>query len=566
MAGFGLGLITGFEVEHLIKNALTIQGNAQALEAIEQSIQSCAIWANGMKQLVENLETIQHANHRVTLEDGESYAKIDLVKRGEEGIELWNHLHEEMYAEMAKSLREGKVVIAEMKLPMAVGYPRIIDHYFVMEPVLGGTHVRTFHAWQGRHNMLISEPIEIEEIINSFSHLTSHDWVGTENPDVAIEEEIRENNFEASKEAFKNIFGEQDADVPMQIAEKLDNEVHAPRSRPLIGLSKADPIFFPGEDSSEQLARFIADMDHPVFFSPDGDLIQITRADFHDAVEEFEIPESLPVEEYATEIEAEAGSSGGHAMGSVFGLVFGVGSAVLQGKNAKDTLMEGLKGLTAGAAGDLAGLAVSRQFGESVLRDNIVTGVAMTAVFTLWDVHEWKMHEITAVEFREHMAEALGGVAGGVIGMAAAGAVAGVEGGPIGMGIGFLAGLIGGVIGANVGREVDHWIWDQGEDDVMNCYEFFGWFDVERNTRPEKSAEEFGEAFETAVHEKKHEDCSEHHWYLVCLRNFMVLVGEMYPETKEIFKLMHEVAEKSVDSIPFAMISTASASPRITIE
>ena len=92
-------------------------------------------------------------------------------------------------------------------------------------------------------------------------------------------------------------------------------------------------------------------------------------------------------------------------MGSIFGLVFGVGSAVYARKDFKDTFLEGLEGLSAGAAGDIAGVAVSRTFGESALRDNVVTGVVMTAVFTLWDVHKWKMHEITAVEFREHMAE-----------------------------------------------------------------------------------------------------------------------------------------------------------------
>ena len=142
----------------------------------------------------------------------------------------------------------------------------------------------------------------------------------------------------------------------------------------------------------------------------------------------------------------------------------------------------------------------------------------------------------------------------------------GLEGGPIGVAIGFFAGLIGGVVGANVGKHIDHWIWDQGEDDVMNCYEFFGWHDVERDTRPEKSPEEFGAAFETALHDKKHEDVSEHNWYLTCLRNFMVLVGEMYPETKEIFKKMHEVAEESAKSLPFALIASASASPRIATE
>lgn len=38
-------------------------------------------------------------------------------------------------------------------------------------------------------------------------------------------------------------------------------------------------------------------------------------------------------------------------------------------------------------------------------------------------------------------------------------------------------------------------IWDEGEDSVMNSYEFFGWHNVKRGTRPIKSATEIKEAY-----------------------------------------------------------------------
>ena len=140
----------------------------------------------------------------------------------------------------------------------------------MLEPVIDGTHVRCLHAWQGRHDMLITEPVEIEDIISSFHHLTGHDWVE--------DSEYREEHYEQSEDAFKVIFGEQDAEVPMQIDQALSNGGNPARNRPLIGFEKGHPSFIPGEDdASETLARLVSEMDHPVLFSLDGELVQITR-------------------------------------------------------------------------------------------------------------------------------------------------------------------------------------------------------------------------------------------------------------------------------------------------
>lgn len=557
MAGYGLGpLPAGQEISQFIKAVISLRDygdnfvSQDIQDQIKGVVDSCQGWAQAFQLLCENVEPLDNLVGKRVEFDGEMVNSWDLLDKGPEGVEKFEEMHRALYEKMAENLKAGKVVIAEMKLPLAVD--SIHDHYFTLEPVLDGTHVRCFHGWQGRHEVLSTEPIPIDDMVNSFNQLTSYDW----DPNTG------EVDVEGMEEAFKNIFGEQDKEVAKRVIDEHENTTQKTRKRPVFGGHSGEPtaVTENPEDYCEEIAKMVNKLNETWFYSPEGELLY--RPDFHDTEEGFEPPEAIPAEEY----EAEFGACKGVAMGSLFGLVFGAGTAILQGDNLKGVMEEGLKGLIAGGIGDASAYAVKRKFGESVLRDNVVTAVAMTVVFTVWDVHKWEMHEITKVEFREHLAQGIGGAVGGVFGAAAAGAAVGEVATPIGAVIGFFAGLIGGVIGANVGSTVDHWIWDQGEDDIMNCYEFFGWDDVERDTRPEKSAEEFGEAFDTALHEKKHEDVAEDHWHVLCLRNFMVLVNEMYPESKELMEKMENVAQASVENIPFALVSSASANVKIIKE
>ena len=109
----------------------------------------------------------------------------------------------------------------------------------------------------------------------------------------------------------------------------------------------------------------------------------------------------------------------------------------------------------------------------------------MFGVFALWDVAKWAKHDITAVELRQNIAEGAAGAAGGIAGGIALGAAGGVVLGPVGA---FFGGVIGGIAGgfggAAAGKAIDKAIWDEGEDSVMNSYEFFGWHDVDRGSRP----------------------------------------------------------------------------------
>lgn len=94
----------------------------------------------------------------------------------------------------------------------------------------------------------------------------------------------------------------------------------------------------------------------------------------------------------------------GAAVGITLSFVFSGVTALFQGEDYKDALLEGLKGGIGGVVAEASAIAVRQQFGESLLRDNVVTAIGFTAVFSIWDLAEWKLHEITAVEFRKHMA------------------------------------------------------------------------------------------------------------------------------------------------------------------
>ena len=155
-----------------------------------------------------------------------------------------------------------------------------------------------------------------------------------------------------------------------------------------------------------------------------------------------------------------------------------------------------------------------------------------------------------------------------MIGAVAAGAAAGTIvpgiGNLAGGIIGFFGGVIGGVVGAKSATALDHWIWDGKEDDIMNCYEFFGWHDVGRNTRPTYSALEFGKAFDYALTEKKHKDLTEESWHTLCMRNALVLMGAMYPESKVIIKKLGQLVQQCGENMSLAIFTRAMSNVNIS--
>ena len=239
----------------------------------------------------------------------------------------------------------------------------------------------------------------------------------------------------------------------------------------------------------------------------------------------------------------------GAGVGAGLGFVLGAGGVLLVG-HAKgervDYVEVGLVGLKSGLAGGLsggAGAAVARA-GVSVVRSNVVVGFTMFGVFAIWDMIEWKMNEITEVQLRQRLAEGAGGAAGGIIGGAASGVAAGLIFGPVGAFLGVLAGgIAGGIGGAFAGRKIDRAIWNESEDAVMNSYEFFGWHDVKRNTRPTKSADEIGEAYHRKLTEKP-KKVEVEDWHKFCLGNLMVLLPAIYPKFKNMMQLADGLQKK----------------------
>ncbi|KAG5840079.1 hypothetical protein ANANG_G00213140, partial [Anguilla anguilla] len=189
------------------------------------------------------------------------------------------------------------------------------------------------------------------------------------------------------------------------------------------------------------------------------------------------------------------------------------------------------------------------RIGTSVVRANVLSGVAFASVFAIWDVVEWKVHKITEVQLRQRMAECLAGAAGGIGGGAAAGVGFGSCLGPIGALVGgIVGGLVGAIGGAFAGKAIDGAIWDGNEDSVMNMYEFFGWHDVKRNTRPVKTAEEMEKAYDKKL-ESRPSKIKEEEWGKICMANVMVLLQAMYPVFTEVMKMADNLRKNRSDGV-----------------
>lgn len=400
---------------------------------------------------------------------------------------FYSSIRLEDYERIAEELRKGYAVLVSLKFPGST------NHVFTIEARRNGT-ARILHAWQGKHQLRAERTMPVDEMVGYLKRLPELDWV----TDKLELQNIRH-----------QLWGADHAEVPD------------------IGTSPRRRI------SYEMLIK--GKPDRPLASSVNRERLTILCCE-------------LSEWQYSMLI--------GAGVGAGLGFVFGAGGVLLVGlikRERVDYVEVGLAGLKSALGGGLgcgAGAAVAKvatptfaRIGVSVVRSNAVAGVTMFGVFAIWDVVEWKMDKITEVQLRKRLAEEAGGAAGG-IGGAALGVVGGVSFGPIGALAGALVGgIAGGIGGAFAGREIDGAIWDESEDAVMNSYEYFGWRGVKRNTRPTKSADEIGKAYDRKLGEKP-ENVEEEDWHKFCLGNLMVLLSAMYPEFKKMIQLADELQKK----------------------
>lgn len=413
---------------------------------------------------------------------------------------------------VADKLREGKSVIVSLQLTQGG------DHYFTIEPTSNG-EARIMHGWQDKHPLRVEEPMPIDKIRDTLEKLTKFRH---ETDKVKLEK------------TFARLFGKDHAHLPDHIVRERVQVTSVFEGSPRESL--ASPT---NRARLRDLSKVLAPPDR-------------TR-----------VSSVSNISSEMSEI-AEAGQAGnrlasvrvGTGVGAAAGFVLGVAGALISGKDGEEVVLEGVKAGLGGAASGGVATAVMKntvptfaRAGTSIVRANAAAGVALFGVFAIWDVTAWKMHKITAVELRKRLAEGAGAAGGGIAGGAAAGVAGGVWFGPIGAGIGaIVGGIAGGIGGMFAGKGIDSAIWDEGEDAVMNSYEFFGWHEVSRNTRPIKTPEEFQEAYDKKL-KARPKKTKEEDWNNLCLGNFMILVKAMYPFFEDLMKIANEVREKKSDAL-----------------
>ena len=253
--------------------------------------------------------------------------------------------------------------------------------------------------------------------------------------------------------------------------------------------------------------------------------------------------------------------------GAALGFVLGAGGALYNHADWEEVVEEGFKTGLAVGVGEGVGAVVAKSVtptiakaGISVVRANAAAGAAMFGVFALWDVAKWAKHDITAVELRKNLTEGAAGAAGGVAGGVALGAAGGAAFGPPGAIIGgIIGGIAGGFGGAAAGKAIDKAIWDEGEDSVMNSYEFFGWHDVDRGKRPTKSARAIAASYLRKLDDKPSKKIKNKDWATYCTANLMVLLRAMFPEFKTMLKISEDLrnnSSKAISIIGSAMYSS----------
>ena len=125
MAGYGLGPIPpGQEISQFIKDVIDRRNyddnlaNQSIKEQVKGVEDSCHGWVQAFQLLCKNVEQIGTLISKRVEFDGKMINTWDLLNKGTKGVEKFEEMHRKFYDKMAESLKAGKVVIAEMKLPL----------------------------------------------------------------------------------------------------------------------------------------------------------------------------------------------------------------------------------------------------------------------------------------------------------------------------------------------------------------------------------------------------------------------------------------------------------------
>ena len=491
-------LFRGSDAATIVRNLAEISSNAEAqliVKHITTTTTSCIQWATTLQHLMQNTKPLYVPKH---------------------GTDI----NPQVFDKVATRLKAGKTMLVGLHLTKGG------DHVFAIEPLPRG-EARVIQGWQGQHPLRVEDAMPVDKLVQNLKSLSTLDHVD----DKAALEKTLGKLFGKDHAGLTDDFVRRKTDFTSIIEgsprESLRSESNRARLR---GLSK---IIAPPDSrsSSSSLSGSDSSVSRP------GSRLE-------------------DVVEFGGTRGKLASVGIGTAVGAGIGFVLGVGGSLIYGDDWEEAGLAGLRGGLGGAAAGGAATAVAKntvptfaRAGTSIVRANAAAGVALFGVFAIWDVVEWKMNNITAVELRERLAAGSGAAAGGFLAGAAAGAAGGVVGGPIGAAIGaIIGGIAGSIAGTFAGKEIDDAIWDDTEDAVMNTYEFFGRHDVARNTRPIFTPEEIEEAFDKKRKEKP-EEMAQADWDNICLANFMILVKAMYPMFEDLMKLANKVSENKSDAM-----------------
>ena len=520
------GAISGEAVEEMVRTAARLHGNPVILEAIEDAATSCKRWGRVLQLLfVEGSLTL--------------YARKPDVA-----------MHNQNWVKIEENLRQGKAILSFVKLPGST------DHVFTV--VADEGRARILHAWQDQHALRAERSMPIEEMMSLLKELRTYDY--TKASDVAKVREVR-----------RRLWG------PDHMGP--DHTVDCPKPRisfdsVLTGTPKQPLI-----ECKETLGRLSIELSEWFSVSSGRSSVSsgrssVASADWHSAVS----GRSSVASEHSHIEDAGRGAVRvryAAGFGAGLGFVLGAGGALYNNADWEEVLEEGIKTGLAMGVGEGVGAVVAKSVtptfaraGVSVVRANAAAGAAMFGVFAVWDVAKWAKHDITAVELRQNLAEGAAGAAGGVAGGVALGAAGGAALGPVGAFFGaIIGGIAGGFGGAAAGKALDKAIWDEGEDSVMNSYEFFGWHDVDRGKRPIKSERSIKEAYLRKLEEKPSKKIKDKNWATLCTANLMVLMRAMFPEFKKMLKIAEDLrnnSSKAVSMIGTAMYNSTLLSPSIS--
>ncbi|XP_035255337.1 uncharacterized protein LOC118217572 isoform X2 [Anguilla anguilla] len=496
--GFGL---RGQDIADAIKHLATLQGNQAALEQIREATTSCIHWGGILQELMQK--------------DSIKYLFVREFNKPMQLCQIEN---------IGDELRAGKAVLVAIKLPDCD------QHIFCIEPRADGRRARIVHAWQDVHSVRAERNMPIEEIMDHIKGLWSSDCVA---------------DGSKLQNIFKKLFGA-DAQFnsngrPVRQRISFETVLSGRPERPL------DEI-----GSRQRLSSLLSEMS-------DWQSGRLSRSSGTSGRQSAcSSRSSIIPDEPLAPVPSKVGMiRTGTAVGAALGFVFGVGGVLWSGeRDPKEVALAGTKSTLGGAASGAAGAAAAKyltptfgRIGTSLVRANVLSGVAFFSVFAIWDVVEWKVHKITDVQLRQRMAEGAAGAAGGIGGGAAAGVGFGLLFGPIGAVVGgIVGGLAGGIGGAFAGKAIDGAIWDESEDSVMNMYEFFGWRDVKRNTRPVKTAEEMGKAYDKKL-ESRPSKIKEEDWDRICTASIIVLLQAMYPVFIDVMKMADNLQKNRSDGV-----------------